>query len=333
MIDQAIERFDLAAYVRERGAVEAQDGEWIMYCPTCGKEKLTVNVKKKTWHCWVCQKFDTTVTGIRMRRRAVQGAGGLLDLLQLLEHCDRKRAIQLVLASATLIAQDLVQIGATEFTGFVTSYHQGIVRIPPPPNWRLIEAPLPYMHYRGITREDANRLGLFWCDGGRYSNRLVFPVWEEGQLVYWQARAMWDPPVGDRHFLKALNPPAQPGAAVSSDVLLNLNHARFYPRVAVVEGPVDCVHAGPDAVASFGKALSAVQIAKLWRAGVRAVDLMWDADAKADMLAWAPVLASLFDLRLVWLPEKDPGSYPREYLCKLRAQAEPWCQRSAIWSV
>ena len=333
MIDQAIERFDLVAYVRDRGAVEAQDGEWIMYCPTCGKEKLTVNTKKKTWHCWVCQKFSTTVTGISMRRKAVAGAGGLLDLLQILGPCDRKRAIQLVLASATLTAQDLVTIGATEFTSFVTSYHQDVVSIAPPPNWRLIDVPLPYMAYRGITVEDANRLGLFWCDGGRYGNRLVFPVWEEGQLVYWQARAMWDPPPGDKHFLKALNPPAQPGAAVSSDVLLNLNSARFYPRVAIVEGPVDCVHAGPSAVASFGKALSAVQIAKLWRAGVRAVDLLWDADARADMLAWAPVLASLFDLRLVWLPDKDPGTYPREYLDQLRAHAEPWCQRSAIWSV
>ena len=151
MIDQAIERFDLAGYVRERGAVEAQAGEWLMYCPTCGKEKLTVNTKKKTWHCWVCQKFDTTVTGLHTRRKAIAGAGGLLDLLQLLEHCDRKRAIQLVLASSTLTAQDLVAIGATEFTSFVTSYHQDVVRIAPPSNWRLIEAPLPYMTYRGIT--------------------------------------------------------------------------------------------------------------------------------------------------------------------------------------
>jgi len=331
MIDQAIERFDLLSYVRDRGAVESQSGEWVLFCPVCAKEKLAVNVSKKTWHCWVCQKFAVEGLGIRMRRRAVQGAGGLLDLIQLLESCDRKQAIHKVLAAGTFTAQDLAVIGSTEFTGFVTSYHQSVVPIPAPPNWRLIDAPLPYMMQRGITMEDVQRLGIFYCDQGRYGNRLVFPVWEDGALVYWQARAMWESDAKD--FLKALNPPKQTGAAVSSDVLMNLNTARFYPRVCIVEGPVDCVHAGPDAVASFGKAISAVQIAKLYRAGVRSVDLMWDADAREAMLSYAPVLATVFDVRLVWLPEKDPGTYPRHYLQQLRAGAQPYCQGSVLGSV
>jgi len=331
MIDQAIERFDLLSYVRDRGATETQTGEWVLFCPACAKEKLTINVTKKTWHCWVCQKFAIAGLGIRMKRKAVQGAGGLLDLIQLLEHCERKRAVALVLSASRFTAQDLATISAPEFTNFVTTYHQSVVRVAAPEHWRLIEAPLPYMVERGITMEDVQRLGIFYCDQGRYANRLVFPVWEDGQLVYWQARAMWESQ--DKDFLKALNPPKQPGAAVSSDVLMNLNTARHYPRVCIVEGPTDCVHAGPDAVASFGKAISAVQIAKLYRAGVRALDLMWDADAREAMLSYAPVLAALFDLRLVWLPSHDPGVYPREHLNYLRAGGQPYCRTSAIESI
>lgn len=331
MIDQAIERFDLLSYVRDRGATETQTGEWVLFCPVCAKEKLTINVTKKTWHCWVCQKFAIAGLGIRMKRKAVQGAGGLLDLLQILENCPRQRAVQLVLAASRFTARDLQEIGTTEFTSFVTSYHQGTVSIPAPPNWKLIEAPLPYMVERGISMEDVQRLGIFYCDQGRYANRLVFPVWEDGQLVYWQARAMWESQ--EHGFLKALNPPKQQGAAVSSDVLMNLHSARFYPRVCIVEGPVDCIHAGPDAVATFGKAISAVQIAKLYRAGVRALDLMWDSDAREAMISYAPVLASVFDLRLVWLPSHDPGIYPREHLNHLRAGAQSYCRGSAIGSV
>jgi hypothetical protein len=302
-----------------------------LYCPVCSKEKLVVNIGKKTWHCWVCQQFAIQGLGIRMRRRAVKGAGGLLDLIQLLERCERKQAIQKVVAATTLTAQDLAVIGDLEFTNFVTDYHQGVVPIPPPPNWKLIETPLPYMRQRGITMQDVNRLGIFYCDQGRYGNRLVFPVWEEGQLVYWQARAMWESQ--EKGFLKALNPPKLPGAAVSSDVLMNLNTAKFYPRVCLVEGPTDCVHAGLDAVATFGKAISAVQIAKLYRAGVRAVDLMWDADAREAMYAYAPILASVFDVRLVWLPANDPGSYPYEYLRQLRMGGQSFCRGYQLGSV
>jgi len=328
MIEQAIEKFDLLEYVRGRGASETQTGEWMMFCPVCAKEKLVVNTTKKTWHCWVCQKFEVAGLGIRMKRKAIQGAGGLLDLIQLLETCTRKQAIQTVLAAATFTAEDLMTIGDTEFTSFVTSYHQNVVLIPAPPNWRIIDRPLPYMVQRGITMDDVQRLGLFYCDQGRYANRLVFPVWEGARLVYFQARAMWES--HEKGFLKALNPPKQPGAAVSSDVLLNLLYARLYPRVAIVEGPMDCVHAGPDSVATFGKAISAVQIAKLYRAGVRAVDLMYDADAKEAMLSYAPLLATVFDVRLVWLPAQDPGSYPREYLNQLRAMGQPYCRGSAL---
>jgi DNA primase len=165
--------------------------------------------------------------------------------------------------------------------------------------------------------------GLFYCDGGRYANRLVFPVFEAGQFVYYQARAMWKPRDGER-YVKVLNPPKQEGAAVSSEVLMNLDQAVQYPRVCITEGPVDCVRAGVDAVCSFGKRLTYAQIARLLRAGVRAIDLLWDADARKEMMAIAPVLGALFDLRLVWLPAGDPAEYTREQLQVMRQQAQPY---------
>lgn len=331
MIDLAIERFDLLAFVQEHGGQEVQTGEWCLPCPTCGKEKLIVNMTRKAWHCWVCQKFAVVQTPTGPRRQAVAGAGGLLDLIQLMERCDRKRAVTMVLA-AGITARELAHITAGDFARLEVAPGLELSPIPPPPSWRPIVTPLPYMIQRGISLEDAQRHGMVWCDQGRYANRLVFPVWDEGQLVYFQARAMWEARPGE-HYVKALNPPRTPGAAVSSEVLMGLHHARHYPRVVVTEGPVDAIHAGPDAVCSFGKALSPVQIHRLWRAGVRALDLMFDADARADMMALAPLLASLFDLRLVYLPHGDPGGWPREALTQIRQQAVPVMPVSRLRSV
>jgi hypothetical protein len=333
MIDLAIERFDLLAYVQEHGGAQAQNQrhEWVVTCPVCGKEKLVVNLQRKAWHCWVCQRFEVQQTILGPKRRSVSGAGGLIDLIQLLDRCDRKRAVQMVLASG-ITSKDLTHLTAAAWATTDVVSDAPLPPIQPPPHWRPILGQLPYMQQRGISLADAKRLGMFWCDRGRYAERLVFPVWDDGKLVYWQARAMWAARPGE-HYVKAINPPRTPGAAVSSEVLMNLHQAREYPRVCVTEGPVDAVHAGPDAVCSFGKTLSPVQLNRLWRAGVRALDLMYDADARADMEGLAPLLATLFDLRLVYLPHGDPGSWPREALDHLRGYAVPVRPRSMLRSV
>ena len=153
--------------------------------------------------------------------------------------------------------------------------------------------------------------GLRWCWHGRYAHRLVFPVYEDGRLIYWQARAMWNSIPGQR-YIKSLNPPKTKGAAVSSEVLMNLDVARHFGRVAITEGPIDLIHVGPSAVCTFGKRITAVQVAKLVQAGVKAIDFIWDADAFVEAVHTAKDLESLFDVRIVQLPKGDPGDFTRE---------------------
>lgn len=333
MINLAIERFDLQAYIRDKGAFEVQPGEWLMMCPTCLKDKLVVNVKKKTWHCWVCQQLVTVKTEMGPKVKAQEGAGGLLDLLQMLEDCNRKRAVNMVLAGSLITAKDLAQITRADF------YHQlhgpGLEspEIAAPAFCQQVTSPLPYMVERGISMDDAQMFGLGWCSKGRYENRLVFPVFEQGRLVYWQARAMWSPLEGDRSFRKTLNPSSKMGGASPNEVLMNLDMAAQYLRVAIVEGPIDLAHAGPSAVATLGKKISPVQIAKLIKAGVRAVDLMWDSDARQDMLNASELLMRFFDTRCVFLPRGDPGDWDRLSLDRFRAMSKSFCQTSLIASV
>jgi len=196
-------------------------------------------------------------------------------------------------------------------------------QIPFPEYAHPVDGRLPYLWKRGIRPEDAQACGLMWCSMGRYRNRLVFPVWEEGRLVYFQARAMWEPTLGEP-FIKALNPPKTEGAAVSGEVLLNLDRARPHPHVADTQGGSDALKVGPDAVASFGKQLTAVQISKLQQAGVREVDLMWDADAGQEAWAEAPRLAQCFAVRICLPPTGDPGDHPPELNRIYRERGVPY---------
>lgn len=322
----SIDRFDVVSYLEKFAARRIQADEVVLRCPACGKEKLTVNTQRRTWHCWVCEEFAIDYeTG---KRRAVRGAGGLLALISLLEGIGREQAAELVRSHGGLLGEEAwMRGGAVEQARTVDL--PVLPAIAPPEGALPIHGNLPYLQKRGILEEDVRLFGLFWCGSGRYANRLVFPVYETGRLVYYQARAMWEPTPWER-FQKALNPPATAGGATAGEVLMNLDMARQYPRVAIVEGPVDCVHTGPSAVCTFGKKITMIQMLKLRNAGVRAVDLMWDGPSASEpegawqeMLQTAPKLAGLFDVRVVRLPRGDPGEYTRAELNAFRAQARP----------
>jgi len=327
----AIMRFDIETFIKKHGAMQLQNLEWSLVCTGCGKDKLIVNTSKRTWHCWVCQRYETVYGPTGPVRKAVAGAGGLVDLVQMLEVVSKATAARMVINAGLLSPEELsnipdwileersyadmdvtsVEIDLPDFWTKFGVDHGGVHQM------SVLQAH-NFLNKRRITADDVDRFRLGWCWGGQYANRLVFPTYEDGKLVYFQARAMWDPRPGER-YVKALNPRRVEGSAVSSDLLFNLDTARHAPRVAITEGPIDCIHTGWDAVATFGKELHPLQVGKLLQAGVKALDLMWDADAYSNAVATANRLSSLFDVRIVRLPYGDPGDFTRPELTWHRA--------------
>jgi hypothetical protein len=328
----AIREFDLVRYCQDHAGDQVSTHDWILDCPECGKRKLTVAVQKQGWHCWVCEAYSG----------GKSGRGGLVSLICLLDGCTPKEAVNRILLGGRFSSIPIDRL-PDDFVVEVFDNAGPSPTIPGPEFYRpiLVDGILPYMVKRGITLEDAVAFGLGWCWEGRYRGRLVFPVFEDRRLVYYQARAMWeetDQPKGTR-YLKALNPPKEVGS-ISSNVLMNLDVARQYPRVAVVEGPIDCVKTGPSAVATFGKRIYPRQIGKLIRAGVRAIDLMWDGPgpkepqgALPEMMAAAPLLAAFFDVQIVLLDQGDPGQRSRaelDWYRKHRSQPANRLSRLAV---
>lgn len=314
-----LQRFDLARYLLDRGARHTTREEWELDCPKCGKHKLVVNVDKRAWHCWHCLK--QTPPDKFGRRLTLDGAGGLLQLLVLLEGWTPDQIFSHLVSGSWWTESDLRQIGRSDLMAEVLWHTQAAVTIPYPEGAQnFVDGNMAYLVKRGITIDDVQGFGLFWCSWGRYRGRLMFPVFERGSLVYYQGRAMWEPGPGE-DFRKSLNPPRSPGSATSDQVLFNLDRARYFDRVAITEGPIDAIHTGASAVCTFGKRITPIQVAKLLQAGVRAIDLMWDADAVAEMEATLPFLAQFFSARIVRVPDGyDPGALPREYLTELRAR-------------
>lgn len=314
-IEAAIEAFDLEAWGLAHGARQSNPRELIMVCPACTKPKLCIRIDRRAWHCWICQRYEVTPGGVR---RPTSGAGGLIDLLCLVDGLTRDQARELVLRSSPGVNR----IPETLAPRAVHSTREASV-LALPESWRPITVQLPWMVRRRLTVDQAREYQLGWCDSGRYASRMVFPVTEGGRLVYWQARAMWDPRPGET-YIKALNPPRTDGAATSDQVLFGLEVAlrAGARRVALVEGPMDTIRSGPDAVGTFGKRITGAQVGRLLAAGVREVDLMWDADAGPEIHQTAPYLRQFFDrVRQVYLPWGDPDQHDPANLRRLRDAA------------
>lgn len=342
-LDLALLRFPLEQFCRAQGGDKSGQHEYLLMCPVCLRPKLSVSIRRRRWQCFLCVKYGPP--GPDGKRKAVEGAGGIFKLVQWLGKMDSRSAVKFVLTAAEQAGSDT---------------NLGVGPPPPPETPKIatglpdkciaISRQLPYMERRGITVEDARVFGLGMVPleaGGWLANRIIFPVWEAGKCLYWQARACWDAhehvprPWVDRDgnyhddkFRKSLNPASEREGVRyfgSSDVLLNLEQAKHYPRVAIVEGPTSCIRTGPDAVATFGKQLHPAQVSKLIQAGVKAVDFMWDGPkGKEPMGAWpemqqaAAMLAPHMDVRMVYLPSGDPGDWPRHQLNQMRLQAQPY---------
>lgn len=330
----AVDDFDIEGYLLDHGfqPLGTKKEEWIGTCPICGKEKLAVDVVKRGFHCWVDQEFEDywdEREGM-FKRRPVKGAGGVVALVKLLDGLETREAIRLI-TERSVFGNGIKELPDFRVVEAVLDANEAPA-IPPPDGWRPITEPLPYMLKRGISMEDVRTFGLFWCAEGRYRNRIVFPVWEDQKLIYWQARAMWeaeDHPPGQK-FTKALNPERVSGAVVSSECLMNLDMACRFPRVAIVEGPMDAIRTGPDAVCTFGKQISPSQVRRLLMRGVTAIDFMYDGPkgkepdgAWPEMIKAAPWLSTFFDVKLVFLPHGDPADWTRDQLDFHRAVGVP----------
>lgn len=323
---EANARFDWAVFVEANGGQrEGRFGEYLMMCPVCGKEKLSVNVKRRRWRCFSCDDggYDALSLVVRIKQclwpeavelvlsRFIRPVGSLNALTPLrAEDDDGRRPLgwkprPIAWPKSFEFLNDQTDIGR-----FGIAYACG---------------------ERGILPEVARAMRLGVCSRGRDRNRLIFPECNhDGFLVFYQGRAMWRKHESEERHIKVLGPEIvdHKRDAGPADCLLNLQYllrVGVPRRVLLVEGPVDTAHAWPDAVGSFGKHVSPMQMMLLAQAGVKELDLGLDLDAVKTLHKVAPVLADMFDVRVVtWPPGKDPGMLSKAEIEACRARAYRW---------
>lgn len=161
-----------------------------------------------------------------------------------------------------------------------------------------------YLGGRGVSPHQMERHHLGYCVSGRYNGRIIIPVIEAGEVVYFVARLYLG---RGRPYL---NPTvAEAGGRSQVDVLFNLDGVQGRPRVRVVEGVFDALaeeRRGEAVVAMLGLSFSLIQAAKLALTGC--LEAIVEADGDAPWVEIEKIARRLEGVMRVSIarPEHDP---------------------------
>ena len=206
--------------------------EILFYCPKCKhhKKKLSVNLDKNKFKCWVCDYRGNSV------RRLVKRHGSFLDQQEWAKH------------DATVEIASFEDVFSAEQE--IEEQFEQVINLPEEfktlcsSRLSLASKPiLKFLYDRGLTKQDILKWKIGYCPSGEYKERVVVPSFnEDGDVNYFIARTY------GRDWMKYKNPPA------SRDIIFNELYVDFDDDLVIVEGVFDAIVAG-NAVPILGSSL------------------------------------------------------------------------------
>ena len=203
--------------------------EHLFHCPFCEhhKMKMSVNVDKSVFKCWICDKSGRDLGYI------VRKFGTRMDRDEWSKYEDKVEITDfdfLFKAPDTPVEQrvDLPE-SLVSLTGKTPS--------------ATAKVALRYLSKRGITKDDILKWKIGYCPDGEYAGRVVVPSFNEnGYANYFIARSYGDA------WPRYKNPPA------SRDIVFNELYVNWDEDLTIVEGVFDAIKAG-NAIPLLGSTL------------------------------------------------------------------------------
>jgi len=214
---------DFSHYSREEG---------LFKCPFCNhhKPKMSINVEKNVYKCWICDSRGKDVW------RIVRKFGDAAD----------KRKWKSFSGSVDLNDSIYDSIFGTDVEEKQTiDLPEEFISLANKKQSINSKRPMKYLADRGVTKKDIIRWKIGYCSHGEYKNRIIIPSFDkDGDVNYFVSRSY----SGD--WMKYKNPDA------SKDIVFNELNIDWRDKIFLVEGVFDAIKAGTDSVPLLGSTLS-----------------------------------------------------------------------------
>jgi len=206
--------------------------EYLFQCPKCGhhKKKMSVNVNKNVFKCWVCDYSG------RSLRRLIKRYGSFHNRQAWDEFEER--------VDISSFGSDLFEEESSFVAEPTLSLPDDYISLANKNLPRTSLSALRYLYDRGITKKDIVRWKIGYCSSGEFSGRVIIPSFGmSGRCNYFIARTYSD------DWRKYKNP------AASKDIIFNHLYLDFDEDMVLVEGVFDAVISGPNSVPLMGSTL------------------------------------------------------------------------------
>jgi len=206
--------------------------EFLFHCPQCDhhKRKLSINIEKNVFKCWVCDWSGKNIY------RIVRSYGTLSNRFEWKKHFSQ---VEIENFSEKLFGKE-DNLGADNHIELPKEFISLTNKNLPPTSLY----PLNYLNSRGLNKADIIKWKLGYCSSGDYDGRIIVPSFgPSGKVNYFVARSFTN------DWKKYLNPP------VTKNIIFNHLYTDFDEDIVVVEGIFDAFVAGPNAVPLLGSTL------------------------------------------------------------------------------
>jgi DNA primase len=203
--------------------------ERLFYCPYCKhhKRKLSVNVDKNVYKCWVCD------TNGRNLRRIVRRFGSHTQLAEW-----DKLTQQVNINDFYNIFEEILQEPEQ-----IVELPKALISLANKDLPFSALKALKYLKKRGVTEKDIVKWKIGYCDSGPYAGRIIIPSFNnDGHANYYIARTY------DSGWPRYKNP------TVSRDIVFNELYVDWDEDIVLVEGAFDAIVAG-NAIPLLGSTL------------------------------------------------------------------------------
>lgn len=205
--------------------------EHLFYCPKCKhhKKKLSVNIAKDKFKCWICDYRGNSVGRLIRRFGSFTQQQDWSDLTSDFNINAFENLFGTELESEDKQVIELPK----EFQTLATS------------NGSVGSLPArKYLRSRGVTQEDILTWKIGYCSFGEYKGRIIVPSFDtDGNVNYFIARTY------DSDWKKYKNP------SVSKNIIFNELYVDWSSDLSIVEGAFDAIIAG-NSVPILGSSLS-----------------------------------------------------------------------------
>lgn len=272
-------------------------------CPICGKvKKFGVQIDDNRAHCFSCDQHYTLL-------------GYIFEVENLREFNDVYKILN-------------------QYNGIKT-YNGTVSRVETPIGQKLLTLPTEYrlvglyesrtaklvernLKKRGFNINKLMRSGLGYCASGKYGGRIIIPYYENGNLVYFNARKFIN--MGE----KFKNPTKDDCGVGKSEVIYNIDALSLYKRVFLFESTMNCLTIGNNTIGTGGKSLSSWQKNRLLESSVKDFIIGLDRDALKQAYKLAMELVHHKRVKVLVFPEgKDANDIGRKATIKIH-KLTPW---------